>query len=99
MIDEENKMNKKAQFGLIGLYDASSLPKWVLYPLMLLIMFILLVIGIFMIILIIAFIKGDVSMIPFGYGYGWHMPIGFWSTGYSECFQNGIKIACENLTK
>jgi hypothetical protein len=92
-------MNKKAQVGLIGLYDASELPKWILYPLMFLICLILLVVIIIMILFIVSWFNGDANFIPirmFGY-YGMPIMIGSYQTHSSECYVNGIKINCSDF--
>lgn len=91
--------NKKAQFGLIGLYDASNLPKWILYPLLILICLILLVVFIVMILFIISYFKGDANFMPFGMFryYGMPIAVGSFHTSTQECFQNSIKVNCSEI--
>lgn len=98
--------NRKAQFGLIGLYDASNLPKWILYPLFFFIFLILAIVSFIMILFIISWFKGDATFMPFGmFGYyGMPIAMGSFSSHSSssslnqECFVNGIKIDCSNFT-
>ena len=93
-------MNKKGQFFMGGLIDASTLPKWLLYPLMFLVMCILFVVTIMMFIFIYSWFKGDVNFMPFGmFGYGYGFPIGGIGISKtvhssSQCFENGIKVNC-----
>lgn len=89
-------MNKKGHYGLIEL-DATNLPKWILYPLIFLIMSVMLVVVVFFIFFLIHLIKGDVNFMPF-FGYGFHMPIGVMTTSSQTCFQNGVQIDCNNFT-
>jgi hypothetical protein len=100
--------NKKGQIGIgtYGLIDASTLPKWILYPLLFFIFIILAIVSIVMILFIISWFIGDVTFMPFGmFGYyGMPIMVGSFSSHSSssslnqECFVNGIKIDCSNFT-
>lgn len=95
-------MNKKAQFWIGGLIDASTLPKWILYPLLIAVMLILFVTTIFMGAMAYSFIIGKTNFIPFGFfGYGFGFPVMFASyhSAYSsqDCSVNGVKINCSDV--
>lgn len=88
-------MNKRGHFGLIEL-DATSLPKWILYPLIFLIMCVLFVIVVFFILFIVHWIKGDVNFMPM-FGYGFHFPVWASYSSSQTCFQNGVQINCSSI--
>lgn len=95
--------NKKGQF----IIDSSEAPKWILYPLLILICLLLLVVIIVMVLFIISWSKGDTQFIPFSI-FGFHgTPIimsSFHSSSIvdtsnsSECLLNGIKISCNKIS-
>lgn len=91
--------NKKAQFLYGGLIDASSLPKYILYPLLILVCLILLVVFVVMILFIISYFKGEATFMPFGiFGYyGMPIAVGSFHTSSQECFQNNQKINCSEI--
>jgi hypothetical protein len=91
--------NKKSQIGLI---DASTLPGWILYPLMILVMLVLILSLFFMGTFAYCILKDKCAM-PFGYyiPFGYHFPI--WVSSYhfssqsQECFVNNQKINCSEI--
>jgi hypothetical protein len=94
--------NKKGQIGLInaGLIDASTIPRWILYPLLIIIMLVLLCSVAFMAVYAYSCLVQDKCFMPFGYyGYGrlGGFPVGVihaQTSEYSECFTNGVKVNC-----
>lgn len=92
---------KKGQFFYGGLIDASTLPKWILYPLLILVCLILLVTVVLMILFVVSWFKGDATFMPFGmFGYGWGFPIiygGGISITQQHCSVNGVPINCSDF--
>jgi hypothetical protein len=99
-------MNKKGQI----IIDAEAMPKWVLYPLLIIVGILLALVAVILVLFIISWVNGDAQFMPFGmFGY-YGMPLSFGSfhtasyssimdtSNSSECFLNGIKISCNNLS-
>lgn len=83
-------MNKKGQ---IALLDVFSLPKWLMYPMVILICLVLLAVVFFLVVVGYSCLKGNCNAY---YGMGWfgyHSPIVV-STHTEECYENGVKIPC-----
>lgn len=92
-------MNNKAHYGLI---DASTLPKFLLYPLIFIICILLLTVSLVLILSIISWFNGDTKYVPFGSVIGYHgTPFMVSSHTYSsqECSVNGVKINCSEVYK
>jgi len=94
-------MNNKAQFFIGGLIDASTLPKWLLYPLIFIIMILIFVVSVVMIFFVIALFRGEATFMPFWGGY---MPFGGIGIGVSSistqttsCMINGIAVPCSDF--
>ena len=89
-------MNKKAQFFYGGLIDASTLPKWLLYPLIIMVILVLLFSLFFMGSFAYSCLIKDNCYMPFGFWHFGYMPvmIGGYKQSYSECFINGVKTNC-----
>ena len=89
-------MNTKAQIGLIEVGSA-NLPRWLLYPLVILICLTFICVIFFLGVVGYSCLKGNCN----GY-YG--VPIGFYRLGpvlgfhSQECYVNGIKINCSEFS-
>lgn len=90
-------MNKRGQVGLISI-DAFSLPKWLLYPLVVLVCLTLLAVVFFLGVVGYSCLKGDCNAY---YGMGWfgyrHYPMVSYQSQVSECWENGVQVDCKCL--
>lgn len=88
--------NKKSQFFFGGLVDASTLPRWILYPLMILIILILLFTLIFMGAVTYSCLT-DKCIMPLGYFgfYGFPVMSASWSS--QNCYVNNQRVNCSEV--
>jgi len=87
-------MNKRGQVGLVEV-DTATLPKWLLYPLIILICLVLLSATFFMGIVGYSCIKGNCNGY---YGIGWFHPIyPIMQFDSKSCFINGIPSNCSEV--
>lgn len=93
-------MNNKGQVGLIEV-DGTNLPKWLLYPLVILICLTLLAVISFMGIVGYSCLKGNCNSY---YGMGWfghrYYLIGqptILQMSSKECYQNGMAVNCSEM--
>jgi len=89
---------KKAQFGLIQI-GSDNLPKWLLYPLIILICFVLLAVILFLGVVGYSCLKGNCNAY---YGMGWfgyrYFPFATVSTSTSEvCYFNNVQTNCSHM--
>jgi hypothetical protein len=91
-------LNRKGQVGLIEV-DAATLPRWLLYPLVILICLVLLAVVFFLSIIGYSCLKGNCNTY---YGMGWfgyrYYPlVQFQQTNSQECYTNGIRVNCSEV--